>query len=90
MVYCERGDDPGFQALGTPRSGVVPVFSSPEQLALARGAVQWFAMTGADLLDQLPPGYDLLLDMAGPAPLRLQAAALTRTPAVHLQAEPVR
>jgi len=89
VVYCERGTDPGFQALGASRSGVVPVFSSPDKLALARGIVPWFAMTGADLLDQLPAGYDLVLDIAGPTPLRLRAGALTPRAALDLRAEPV-
>jgi hypothetical protein len=89
VVYCERGAAPGFQALGSSRSGVVPVFSSPDQLALARGTVPWFAMTGADLLDQLPAGYDLVLDIAGPTPLRLRSGALTAGPALDLRAEPV-
>lgn len=88
-VYCQRGSVPGFRALGAPRSGVVPVFSSPEQLGLASGTVPWFAMTGTDLLDQLPPGYDLVLDIAGPTPLRLRATALSARPAVSLRAEPV-
>jgi hypothetical protein len=74
-VYCERGTDPGFRALGVPEAGVVPVFSSVEQLALARGTVGWFAMTGADVLAQLPAGYDLVLDIAGPHPLRLHPGA---------------
>ena len=74
-VYCERGADPGFRALGVPDAGVVPVFSSVEQLALARGTVGWFSMTGADLLAQLPAGYDLVLDIAGPQPLRLHTDA---------------
>ena len=74
-VYCERGADPGFRALGAAGAGVVPVFSSVEQLALARGPVGWLSTTGADLLDQLPTGYDLVLDIAGPHPLRLHPAA---------------
>lgn len=86
VVFCERGADPGFRALGVPQAGIIPVFTSPEQLALARGTVPWFSMTGTDLLDQLPPGYDLVLDIAGPAPLRLRAAALTARPAVSLGA----
>ena len=89
-VYCQRGSGPGFRALGAPRAGVVPVFSSPDQLALASGTVPWFSMTGADLLDQLPAGYDLVLDIAGPGPLRLRIAALSARPAVGLRAEPVR
>jgi len=87
VVYCERGADPGFRAVGAPRAGLVPVFSSPEQLALACGTVPWFSMTGADLLDELPPGYDVVLDIAGPAPLRLRAAALTVRAALDLRAE---
>ena len=74
-VYCERGAEPGFRALGLPEAGVVPVFSSVEQLALARGAVAWFSTTGADLLAQLPSGYDLVLDIAGEHPLRLRPGA---------------
>lgn len=88
VVYCERGANPGFQALGAARAGVVPVYSSPDQLALACGTVPWFSMTGADLLDQLPAGYDLVLDIAGPTPLRLRAGALTARPALDLRAEP--
>jgi hypothetical protein len=88
VVFCERGAAPGFRALGPPQAGLVPVFSSVEQLALARGAVPWFSMTGADLLAQLPPGYDLILDIAGPAPLRLHPDALTVHATVSLGAVP--
>ena len=70
-VYCERGADPGFRALGAPGAGVVPVFSSVEQLALARGPVRWFSTAGADLLAQLSAGSALVLDIAGQHPLRL-------------------
>lgn len=84
-VYCERGDRPGFRALGEPGHGVIPVYSSPEQLALARGTVGWFALTGADLLDQLPDGYELLLDMGGDAPLRLRPQALGRSVGIEVQ-----
>jgi hypothetical protein len=74
-VYCERGSTPGFRALGVPDAGVVPVFSSLEQLGLARGTVRWFSLTGADVLAQLPAGYDLVLDIAGAHPLRLHPRA---------------
>src|SRR5262249_26161217 len=82
-VYRERPGHPGFRALGPPGAGVVPVYSSAAQLALARGPVDWFAMPGRDLLAELPAGYDLLLDMAGPAPLRLATAALRRLPGLR-------
>jgi putative intracellular protease/amidase len=87
-VYCERGAEPGFQAWGGAEAGLIPVYTSPEQLALARGTVPWFALTGADLLDQLPAGYDLLLDPGGEAPLRLRPAALTRRVTVDIAREP--
>jgi hypothetical protein len=89
VVYCERADTPGFRALGAPHAGVIPVFSSPEQLALARGTVAWFSVTGSELLDLVPAGYDLLLDMGGPSPLRLRTAAMTARPAVDVRREPV-
>jgi hypothetical protein len=85
-VFCERGDDPGFRALGVPDAGVIPVFSSVEQLALARGAVAWFSTTGADLLAQLPAGYDLVLDIAGPQPLRLRTSATSLHATISLGA----
>ena len=86
-VYCERPDGPGFRALGAPRAGVVPVFTSLEQLALARGAVGWFSVTGSELLALVPPGYDLLLDMGGSTPLRLRTAALTARTVVDVRRE---
>ena len=86
-VYCERGPAPGFRALGRPGAGVVPVFSSLEQLALARGAVPWFSLTGADLLDLLPAGYDLLLNAGGDAPLRLRPAAVAHQVLVEVEPE---
>jgi len=89
VVYCERAERPGFRAFGAPHGGVVPVFSSPEQLALARGGVPWFSVTGAELFDLLPPGYDLVLDIAGPTPLWLRPEALTARPALDVRREPV-
>jgi hypothetical protein len=67
------------------RAGVIPVFSSPEQLALARGTVAWFAVTGNELLDIVPEGYDVLLDMGGSAPLRLRTSAMTARAAVDVR-----
>ncbi|HEX3816168.1 MAG TPA: hypothetical protein VHX59_25295 [Mycobacteriales bacterium] len=74
-TYCERGARPGFEALGRPGAGAICTFTSPEQLAFARGTVPWFSLPGGDLLDLLPAGYDLLLDLGGEAPLRLTTAA---------------
>jgi hypothetical protein len=86
-VYCEQAPSPGFCALGPPGAGVVPVFSSPKQLALARGAVPWFSLPGVDLLDLLPAGYDLLLDAGGGTPLRLRPAALERRVVLQIERE---
>jgi hypothetical protein len=90
-VYCERSAEPdaepGFRALGAAGQGLVPVYSSPEQLALARGTVRWFALTGSELLDLLPAGYDVLLDQGGAAPLRLHPAALIRRVSIEIDRE---
>jgi hypothetical protein len=90
-VYCERATgpdvEPGFRALGAAGHGLVPVYSSPEQLALARGTVAWFALTGSEVLDLLPAGYDVLLDQGGAAPLRLHPAALTRRVSIEIERE---
>lgn len=91
-VYCERGDHPGFTALGAPGDasdpGLICIYSSVQQLALARGTVGWFTLRGADLLDLLPAGYDLMLDLAGPAPLRLSSATLRRVVAITVDPDP--
>ncbi|WP_107504164.1 SseB family protein [Embleya scabrispora] len=74
-LYCERPERVGFAAIGPPGGGVVPVFTSEEQLALfVRGGCDWFATEGADLLRLLPPGYDIAVDLAGPRPVRLRAS----------------
>ena len=84
-IYCERGARPGFEALGRPGEGAVCIYSSPEQLALARGTVAWFSLTGADLLDLLPAGYDLLLDLGGEAPMRIATDALDRVATIEVE-----
>lgn len=77
-VFCEAGEKPGFVAVGSPGSGLIPVFSSEHELLRALGHVAWFATTGADVLGLLPEGYDIVLDMAGDSPLRLRPSALER------------
>jgi hypothetical protein len=76
QVFCEAGEQPGFVALGPAGEGVIPVFSSEEELARARGQVWWFATSGADLWGLLPEGYDVVLDIAGDHPLRLRRTAV--------------
>lgn len=82
-VFCEAPGDPGVMTVDTPDGPVVPVFSSPFQLARARGAVSWFSTSGMDLMVLLPDGHDLDLDPAGEHPLRLRTAALQAVVTVH-------
>lgn len=81
-VFLQAGDRPGLMAFGAPPDAVVPVWSSEAELARSVGASFWFSTTGADLLDLLPDGYDLVLDPDGDAALRLRPSALRRAPAV--------
>jgi hypothetical protein len=82
-VFCEAGERPGFVAVGPPGDGFIPVFSSEGELARNRGAVRWFSTTGADLFGLVPDGYDLILDIAGPAPQRLSPSAVEGTAAAE-------
>lgn len=86
-IFCERGAKPGFTAWGEPDSGLIAVFSSVAELALARGRVEYFSLTGADLLDLLPAGYDLVLDIAGESPLRLSMSAVGRVATLEVEGE---
>ena len=81
-VFLQAGDRPGLMAFGKPPEGMVLVWTSEAELARSVGEGAWFSTTGADLLSLLPSGYDLLLDPAGDAALRLRPSALRRNPAV--------
>lgn len=83
-VYCERPQRPGFLAVGESGEGLIAVFSSLDELAAHAGECDWFAMTGRDLLDLLPSGYDVVLDAASEHALRLRAPALRRRPAIEV------
>jgi len=74
LLYCVRPKHVGFEALGVPGDGMIPVFTSPEELVRWTGReTPWFAMAGADLVARFPDGYDLALDLAGEHPVRLHA-----------------
>lgn len=85
-LYCERGERPGFVAGGERGKGFVLAFSSTEELAryCARfperygEGVDWFSASGDDLVNLLPDGYGIALDVAGAHPVALPAAALRR------------
>ena len=83
--WCEAGDSPGVEALGSPGAGVVPVFTSEAELAQARGAVRWLSTTGADLLDLVPGDHQLVVDMNGQTPLCLRPGAIRRGAVVEIE-----
>ncbi|TWE30275.1 SseB family protein [Prauserella muralis] len=64
-VYAERlPDRPGVVASSLPGKGRwVLAFSTLERLERRLGAVPWLSTTGSDLLDQLPHGLGVLLDV---------------------------
>jgi hypothetical protein len=65
-VYCPRGDNPGFLALHETQQPVIPMFTALKQLRRYAGKdSKYFVITGAEVLDLLPTGYGLVLDMEG-------------------------
>lgn len=82
--YFQRGESPGFVAVGEPGAALIPTFSSPTELVRYAGACEWFSTTGEDLMTLLPEGYGLVVDVAGSDPQLLPAESLT-----ELRAGPV-
>ena len=69
---------PAVAALGEPGTGWVTVYSSPMTLAAHAGECDWAGAPGRDLVAQVPAGYGLVVDPAGPHPAVLPATALRR------------
>lgn len=61
-VYCQRPERPGVLIAEVAGGRWVGVFSTLERLGCFAGECDWQAMTGADLLSQLPEGVGVLLD----------------------------
>ena len=61
-VYCRRPERPGVLIAEVTGFQWVGVFSTLERLGRFAGECDWQAMTGADLLAQLPEGVGVLLD----------------------------
>lgn len=65
-VYCPRGDQPGFLALHDTQPPMIPIFSSLAELRKYSGdKSRHFSGTGMEVLDLLPNGYGLILDIEG-------------------------
>ena len=65
-VFCPRGDRPGFLALHDTPQPVIPMFSSLVELRRYSGEQsRFFTVTGAEVLDLLPTGYGIVLDIEG-------------------------
>lgn len=63
-VYAQRPRVPGVMTAELSGKGRwVPVFSTVERLARFAGECDYFATTGADLLEQLPTGLGVLVDI---------------------------
>jgi hypothetical protein len=83
-VFCQRSEQPGFLAVGPPGAGLVPVFTSLDELSRyavtygLHGGIDWLSTTGADVLDLLPDGYGIVVDPAAEHAVTLPAHALHR------------
>jgi hypothetical protein len=63
MVYGRRPARPGVEIVDVAGRGRWTfVFSTPQRLAAHFGDCEFYATTGADLLDQLPIGIGVMLD----------------------------
>lgn len=78
-VFFLTGDRPGLVAFGDPGAGVVSVFSSLSELArfvvaqpeMATRETRWASTVGAEILQLVPPGYEITLDPASSDPVTI-------------------
>jgi hypothetical protein len=75
-VYCPRGERPGFLALHETPEPVIPMFTTLEELRRYAGDSRYFCVTGAEVLDLLPTGYGLVLDIEGEHRVMFDAQAI--------------
>lgn len=61
-LWFKKGEELGFQAVGEPGRGYVPIFTSDRALARAEGQCEWISTTGRDLLGLVPEGYGFVLN----------------------------
>jgi hypothetical protein len=63
MVYVQRPEQPALLVTDLGERGRwMVVFSTLERLAAHAGECDYFATTGADLLELVPPGIGLMVD----------------------------
>ena len=75
-IYCPRGERPGFLALHETPEPVIPMFTGQDELRRYAGDSRWFSVTGAEVLDLLPSGYGLVLDIEGEHRVMFDAQAI--------------
>jgi hypothetical protein len=75
-LFCRRGDEVGFMALGDEDLGWIPVYSSDLALARAEGVCAWFSAPGADLLELVPDGYGIVVDYGSDTEVTVSAEAV--------------
>jgi hypothetical protein len=76
-VHCPRGERPGFLALHDTPQPVIPMFSSLIELRRYAGEQsRYFSITGAEVLDLLPTGYGIVLDIEGEHRVMFDAQAI--------------
>jgi hypothetical protein len=82
-VFFLSGECPGLVVFGSPPRGVAPVFSALSELARfvashpgrATQESRWASTAGAELLELVPPGYDITLDPGSADPVTIPAGA---------------
>jgi len=76
-VFSPRGERPGFLARHDTPQPVIPMFSSLAQLRRYSGEEsRFFTVTGGEVLDLLPAGYGIILDIEGEHRVMFDAQAI--------------
>jgi hypothetical protein len=85
-IFCPRGDRPGFLALHDTPEPVIPMFSSLVELRHYSGEEsRYFVVTGGEVLDLLPTGYGIVLDIEGEHRIVFDAKAIEQMTAYAMQ-----
>ena len=85
-VYCPRGDKPGFLALHDTPEPVIPMFSCLAELRRYAGEQsRYFSVTGAEVLDLVPDGYGIVLDIDGEHRVMFDANAIEQVIAYSMR-----